>query len=115
MAIPQLGSDNLSAKTILCDVYNGIQSITPLELAPDVQSGAARITWALEKLAHVGISNTILGCPKNSLSPLYPNATQDGGPLNPPPAVVSNAGNNVYNKVYFTSAPTKPKCKHTSS
>lgn len=114
MAFPQVGSDNLNANTILCDIYNGIQSILPLALAPEVQNGAAQVTWALDKLASVGLSNTILGCAPDSLSPLYPNATSEGGPLNPPPSVVENAGDNVYNKVYFTEAPTKPQCDATA-
>lgn len=110
MAFPQLGSDNLNAKTVLCDIYMGLNSITPLDLAPDVQQGAAAITWAIDALASVGLSKTVLGCPNTSYSPLYPNATQEGGPLNPPPSVVRNSGNNVYNKIYFTDAPTKPQC-----
>lgn len=114
MAIPQIGSDNLNVKTILCDVYNGINSIMPLALAPETQSAAAKVTWALDKLASVGLSKTVLGCPADSLSPIYPNATSEGGPLNPPPAVVSNAADNVYNRVYFTEAPTKPQCQHSS-
>ena len=114
MSIPQIGSQNLNAPTVLCDAYNGINSITPLELAPSTQAGAAAITWALDTLGNVGLHNTILGCPTKGLSPLYPKSKKKGGPLNPPPSVVSNAGNNVYNKVYFTSAPTKPQCQHSS-
>ena len=114
MAIPQIGSENLSAQTILCDIYNGIQSITPLALGGSLEDGAATISWALGKLADVGISNTILGCPANSESPnLYPNPKQKGGPLNLPRSTYKWTGNNVYNKIYFTEAPTKPMCKHS--
>lgn len=110
MAVAQLGSDNLSAKTVLCDVYMGINSIIPLFIAPEAANGAAQLTWALDKLASVGLSKSILGCPNTAYSNLYPNATQEGGPLQPPPSVLKNTGNNVYNKVYFTDAPTKPQC-----
>lgn len=119
MGASQLGTKNLTPQTMLCDIYNGINSITPLALAGELEEVAAGITWALSKLAAVGISDTILGCPKSSISPnyIYPNQTlsQKGGPLNPPPSVLKNVGNNVYNKVYFTSAPTKPKCNHVSN
>lgn len=114
MAIAQLGSDNLSVKTILCDVFMGINSITPLALGGPARDTAGGLTWAVDKLASVGLSKTVLGCPNDSLSPIYPNATDKGGPLNPPPAVVANSGNNTYNKVYFTEAPTKPQCNHVA-
>lgn len=116
MAIPQLGSDNLNVKTILCDIYQGINSIAPLALAGEVETGAAGVSWALGKLAAVGLSDTVLGCPQNELSPntLYPNRTMEGGPLSAPKSVQKNIGNNVYNKVYFTDAPTKPQCKHVA-
>ena len=115
MAIPQLGTEQLSAQTILCDVYNGIQSIMPLAVAPETQNLAAGVTWALGKLAAVGLSNTVLGCPTSGLSPLYPNATMEGGPLNPPPEVERNTGNNVYGKSCFCEAPSEgtPMCGNT--
>ena len=116
MAFAQLGSDNLTPTTILCDIFNGINSVTPLMLGGTEKQAAAKITWALSKLADVGIEGTVLGCPSSSNSPdassfLYPNSTQEGGPLNPPPSVFANTGNNVYNKAYFTQgAPRKPQC-----
>lgn len=112
MAIAQLGTPNLNVSTILCDVYQGLNSVTPLELGGETTDIEAKITWALGKLALVGISDTILGCPKNVANNnyLYPNSTTAGGPLGPDPVVVSRAGNNVYNKVYFTKAPTTPQC-----
>ena len=118
MAIPQLGTDNLNATTILCDIYQGINSVTPLKLAGDTESAAAAASWALGKLGAVGLSDTVLGCPKSELSPnLYPNSTQAGGPLSPdslspPPSVVANAGNDVFNKTYFCTPPTTPQCSH---
>lgn len=115
MAIPQLDTTNLNIDTLLCDAYNGINSITPLALAGQEEAIAGGITWALGKLAAVGLSDTILGCPTSELSPnfLYPNSTEKGGPLNPPPSVVSNTGNDVYGKTYFCTAPTTPQCAHT--
>ena len=84
----------------------------PLALAGESELGEEAVTWALGKLADVGISDTILGCPKSAESSnfLFPNQTQKGGPLNPPPSVQKNTGNNVYNKIYFETAPTKPQC-----
>lgn len=114
MGIPQAGSKNLKVKTVLCDIYNGLNSVSPLALGGTQKQVAAKITWALAKLAAVGIEGTVLGCPADSESSnvLYPNQTTEGGPLNPPPKVYKNTGNNVYNKVYFTDAPTTPQCKH---
>lgn len=114
MAIAQLGSDNLSVKTILCDVFMGVNSITPLALGGPARDTTGAVTWAVDKLASVGLTRTALGCPADSISPLYPNATDAGGPLNPPSAVVDNSGNNVYNKVYFTEAPTEPRCNNAA-
>ncbi|KAJ0120420.1 hypothetical protein J7T55_015147 [Diaporthe amygdali] len=118
MPIAQLGTSNLTPQTILCDVVMGLNSITPLALAGQAQSVEAEVTWALAKLGAVGISSTILGCPASALSPdvaVYPNSTNKGGPLNPPASVAANTGNNVYGKTYFAgSAPTTPKCSHTS-
>ncbi|KAF2165505.1 hypothetical protein M409DRAFT_36912 [Zasmidium cellare ATCC 36951] len=112
MPIAQLGTPNLNVSTILCDIYQGLNSVTPLELGGETTDIEAQITWALGKLVAVGISDTILGCPKDVTNNniLYPNSTTAGGPLGPDPVVVSRAGNNVYNKVYFTAAPTTPQC-----
>lgn len=118
MGVAQLGTPNLSPQTILCDIVQGLNSITPLALAGQVESAEAEVSWALGKLTAVGIGSTILGCPTSALSPnsiLYPNSTNQGGPLGPPPSVAANTGNNVYGKTYFAgSAPTTPKCSHTS-
>ncbi|KXT04896.1 hypothetical protein AC578_3442 [Pseudocercospora eumusae] len=116
MPIAQLGTPNLNVSTILCDVFMGLNSITPLPLAGEAEAVDAGITWALAKLGAVGLSGTILGCPTSAISTnyLYPNSTTIGGPLGPPPAAVANAGNNVYNKTYFTTAPTTPQCNHVS-
>jgi hypothetical protein len=112
--VGQLGTPNLNVNTILCDVYQGFNSITPLALAGDVQDVEQAATWALSKLTPLIGAGTTLGCVANTLSPntnfLFPNASQTGGPGNEPPASDANTGNNVYNKVYFTSAPTKPAC-----
>lgn len=115
MAFPQLGTKNLDAKTILCDIYNGVNSVEPLEVAGQTESAAAGITWALGKLADAGLSDTVLGCPKNSLSAnfIFPNSSSKGGPLNPPPSVQANTGDDVYYKTYFCEAPTTPQCSHT--
>lgn len=113
MPFGQLGSDNLNAATILCVIQQGLESITPLALGGQEASIDAGISWALGKLAPLGINNTVLGCPSTSISPnfLTSNDTQEGGPINPPPSVYKNTGNNVYNKVYFTEAPASPpKC-----
>lgn len=117
MAFPQLGTSNLNATTILCVIYQGLNSVTPLELAGQTESAAASVSWALGKLAAVGLSDTVLGCPKSELSPntfLFPNKKQKGGPLNEPPSVFANTGNNVYYKTYFADTPTTPQCKHVS-
>lgn len=115
MAVGQLGTTNLNATTLLCDVYQGLNSILPLQLAGDAESASAALTWAVAKLDPY-FSGTVLGCPTNTLSAdyIYPNSTSEGGPLSPPPSVSSNAGNDVYNKTYFTTAPTAPSCSHAS-
>jgi len=112
--IGQLGTTNLNADTILCDVMQGFNSITPLALAGDAAFAEEGITWAAAKLAPF-LADTTLGCPTGTLSPdastffsAYFNKT--GGPLNEPPAEVANSGNNTYNKIYFTEAPTSPQC-----
>lgn len=69
MPFAQLGTDNLTPQTILCDVYDGINSVTPLALGGALEDGAATISWALNKLVDVGISKTALGCPVGNLSP----------------------------------------------
>ena len=118
MAFGQLGTSNLSPQTILCDVYMGLNSVTPLALAGDAASVAAGITWALTKLTPLfGPSGTVLGCPDSSLSPnfyWYANATSTGGALAPPKSSATNLGNNVYSKTYFKTTPTTPACAHSS-
>ncbi|KAK0306472.1 hypothetical protein LTR01_006330 [Friedmanniomyces endolithicus] len=117
MLFPQAQGGTLDAKTALCYIYQGLNSVTPLALAGEEQAAAAGITWALSKLLAVGLDGTTLGCPASTLSPntyLYPNATNKGGPLNEPASVAANIGSNVYYKTYFTSAPTTPKCSHSS-
>jgi len=118
--IGQLGTENLNVNTLLCDVVQGFNSITPLALAGDVADAEAGVTWALSKLDPF-LGSTILGCPTGTLSPDAPNSTffsqyfsKKGGPLNEPPVEVSNAGNNVYNKTYFATAPVTPQCNHVS-
>ncbi|KAF2705100.1 hypothetical protein K504DRAFT_107066 [Pleomassaria siparia CBS 279.74] len=108
--VPQLGTGNLTPRTVLCDIYMSIQSLTPLTLGRSVEDTARAISWALGVLAPF-ISGTALGCPAGVLSPnfLFPNASQTGGPQNLPP-VRGRTGNNVYNRVYFTRAPTRPAC-----
>ncbi|KAK5123717.1 hypothetical protein LTR85_002353 [Meristemomyces frigidus] len=117
MPIAQLGTQNLNVNTILCDAVEGINSVTPLALAGQAEEVEAGIAWALGALGAVGLNNTVLGCPTSALSAnyLYGNSTQKGGPLNPPPSVQANTGNDVFNKVYFTTAPTTPQCSHTAS
>jgi hypothetical protein len=108
--VPQLGTGNLTPQTLLCDVYQGINSITPLTLGRSVEDTAMAISWALSKLDPL-FKGTALGCPDSVLSPnlLYPNASQTGGPQKLPPSD-RKTGNNVYNNVYFPTAPTKPQC-----
>lgn len=113
MGVPQLGTPNLNANTVLCDVYQGINSITPLILAQPGQDLAAATGWALSKLAPF-IAPSVLGCPLDVLSPnpLFPNASRAGGPSTTPPGVFRNTGNNVYNRVYFSQAPPRqPNCQ----
>lgn len=109
--VAQVGTGNLTPKTILCDVYQGINSITPLTLGRTVEETAKAISWALSVLDPL-LKGTALGCPNNVVSPnfLYPQSK--GGPATPPPVKADgNTGNNVYNKVYFTTAPINPTCK----
>ncbi|KAF2105644.1 hypothetical protein BDV96DRAFT_655416 [Lophiotrema nucula] len=116
--VAQFGSSNFNAQTILCDIYQGLNSITPLSVAGETEDVAMGLTCALSKLAPF-ISSTVLGCSASALSPniggyLFPNTTKTGGPLAPPASQNQNLGNSVYNKVYFTSAPTTPQCNHVS-
>ncbi|QIX00817.1 hypothetical protein AMS68_006334 [Peltaster fructicola] len=115
-AFAQIGGPNFNVSTALCDVVQGIGSITPLLVEGTAEEIEAATTWAINKLTSVNLTAPFLGCPTNSLSNgfLYPNASNIGGPLSPPPSVVKNSGNNVYNKTYFTSAPVKPQCNHVS-
>ncbi|RMZ00492.1 hypothetical protein D0860_07969 [Hortaea werneckii] len=115
MPIAQLGTDNFNVQTVLCDVYSGINSIVPLALADDYESVSAEVTWALGKLADVGITADLLGCPDNSQTDyLHANATQPGGPQNPPPVDEQTwQSDNVYGKTYFCEKPTAPVCAHT--
>lgn len=109
---------NLNASTILCDIYQGINSITPLELAPGLEDVGAGISWALSKLTPLFGPGSVLGCSTAVLSPnpglqVYPSPSRVGGPLATPSAQFQWEGDNVYNKVYFTDAPTKPQCTHS--
>lgn len=115
MPIAQLGTDNFNVQTVLCDVYSGINSIVPLALADDYESLTGEVTWALGKLADVGITADLLGCPDNSQSDyVYPNSEQPGGPENPPPVDEEFwQGDNVYGKTYFCQKPDEPVCRHT--
>lgn len=110
--VPQLGTGNLDADTLLCDVYQTVGSVSPLALAgPAEEDAAAAVTWALSRLAPFIAPGGVLGCPAGALSPnaaLYPNASSEGGPGNYPPGVFKNTGNNVYGKTYFTTAPSNP-------
>jgi hypothetical protein len=118
----QLLTPNFNVTNILCDVFQGVRSITPLVVAGDEKAAGQAADWALSKLSPV-LGVGALGCSLDTLSPdlndgdslLYPSASKTGGPVNSPSAQASNAGNNVYNKVYFTAAPTKPLCNHVSS
>ncbi|KAI4723864.1 hypothetical protein E4T49_08412 [Aureobasidium sp. EXF-10728] len=115
----QLLTPNFNVTNVLCDVFQGIRSITPLILAGTEKDAGEAVDWALGKLSPV-LGVGALGCSLDTLSPdetdiLFPSASQTGGPINSPSAQASNAGNNVYSKVYFTAAPTKPACSHVSN
>ncbi|WYZ35430.1 hypothetical protein EsH8_X_000077 [Colletotrichum jinshuiense] len=112
--VAQVGTPNLNATTLLCDVYQGVNSVVPLFVAGTTEEVAAASAWVISKLDPY-FSSTVLGCPTSALSPnapslIFPNANNKGGPLNPPSNVAKNIGNNVYSKTYFTVAPTKPVC-----
>jgi hypothetical protein len=115
MPVGQLGAPNLTATTLLCNVYQGLNSVTPLALAGTSEEIQAGITWALSKLDPF-FSNTVLGCPTMTISEnfLFPNANSPGGPLSPPPSVEANTGDNVYGKTYFAEEPTTPNCSPAS-
>ena len=109
----QLGTGNLTPQTLLCDVYQGLNSITPLALGGTEERTAKAVTWALKVLGPV-LRGTALGCPDNVISPnfLFPQSQTRGGPTNPPPVKADgNTGDNVYNKVYFKNAPINPTCR----
>jgi hypothetical protein len=110
--VAQLGTDNFNARTVLCDIYQGLNSITPIILAGGEENAAKGISWALSVLDPL-FSLTALGCPDSTLSPnfLFPQSTRVGGPINPPKIPSdSNTGDNVYNKIYFTQPPKTPQC-----
>lgn len=112
--VAQLGTDNLNVQTLLCNVYQGINSITPLVAGKTLEDSSKAITWALSVLDPI-LSKTALGCPDSVISPnmLYPEANREGGPANPPRVPSDQwTGNNVYNKVYFKNAPTGQSCSH---
>lgn len=113
MPIGQLGTDNFDARAVLCDIYQGIDSIVPQLLIGTEDELTSAVSWAVNKLDPFIGANSLLGCSRGSVSPnfaLYPNASEVGGPANPPPSVASNVQNNVYYKTYFTAAPTAPAC-----
>jgi hypothetical protein len=109
MPIAQLGTPNLNATTFLCNVYQGLNSITPLGFAGTSEEVQAKATWALAKLDPY-FKDTVLGCPTSTISQNFLFPPQNGGPLAPPPAVRANTGDNVYNKIYFKNAPKQPVC-----
>ena len=102
----------------VADMTKGVNSITPLALGGTEESLGTGLASLIGKLVDVGLDGTTLGCPANALSPnsdFFPNQTAPGGPLNlPPTANDAWSGDNVYNKVYFKTAPTTPQCSHRS-
>ncbi|KAF2024306.1 hypothetical protein EK21DRAFT_79006 [Setomelanomma holmii] len=111
-AVAQVGTPNLSVQTFLCNIYQGINSITPLVLGGTEEETAKAVTWALSVLDPI-LSKTALGCPDSVISPneLFPNSQQEGGPVVPPRVPSdANTGDNVYNQIYFTNAPKTPQC-----
>ncbi|KAF1358545.1 hypothetical protein EJ07DRAFT_179762 [Lizonia empirigonia] len=109
----QVGTANISPQTILCDVYQGLNSITPLAIGGTEETVAKGVSWALSVLDPV-LGGTALGCPDNDLSPnfLYPQSQTQGGPTTPPPVKADgNTGDDFYNKVYFKTSPVNPTCK----
>jgi hypothetical protein len=115
--VGQLGTANLSPTTILCDLYQGLNSITPLVLGGTEENVSKGISWALSVLDPF-FSKTALGCPDSTISPnfLFPNSQQVGGPVNPPVVPSdANTGDNVYNKIYFRNPPKQPQCNPSSN
>jgi len=113
-ATSTVGTPNFSPQTLLCEVYQGINSITPLALGGTSEQVAKGVTWAANVLGNVLGPGTALGCPDNAISPnfLFPQRAEAGGPTTPPPVRADgNTGDNVYNKVYFKSPPTNPTCR----
>jgi hypothetical protein len=113
-AVAQIGTPNLSVKTVLCDVYQGINSITPILVAGGLETTSKAATWAAGVLEPI-LGKSALGCPNSVLSPnyLYPEATREGGPQTPPRVASDKwTGDNVYNKVYFKTAPESQQCSH---
>lgn len=107
----QVGTGNLNVQTLLCDIYQGINFITPLVLGGTLEQTSKTVTWALSVLDPI-FSKTALGYPDSVVSPdlLYLNSSQQGGPENPPPASDSKTGDNVYDRVYYSSASQEPAC-----
>lgn len=114
MGVAQVGTPNLNATTVVCNLYQGLNSVTPLGLAGTLEEVEAGVTWALAKLDPY-FKDTVLGCPTNTISQNYLYPPQNGGPLAPPPAVRANTGDNVYNKIYFKTAPQQPNCNAASN
>ena len=114
-AVAQVGTQNLNATNVLCDIYQGINSITPLALASDLEATASAASWAIGLLDQ-HLDMTALGCSATSLSKnyLYPNATNPGGPAepSPPASYVANSGNNTYHQIYFPPR-RPPRCAST--
>jgi hypothetical protein len=114
MPIAQVGTPNLDVTTILCNIYQGLNSVTPLGLAGTSEEVQAKITWAIAKLDPF-FKDTILGCPTSTISQNFLFPPKNGGPLAPPPAVRANSGDNVYGKIYFKTAPQQPICNAASN
>lgn len=113
-AASTVGTPNFSPQTLLCELYQGINSITPLALGGTSEQVAKGVTWAANVLGNVLGPGTTLGCPDNTISPnfLFPQRSEAGGPTTPPPVRADgNTGDNVYNKVYFKTPPTNPTCR----
>jgi hypothetical protein len=104
----------LTTQVILCNIYQGINSALPLFATGALGDTSKLLTFVTGKLLPILGADTIIGCPDGAVSPtnstLFPNADQVGGPQNLPSASSAKTGNNVYNKVYFESAPVKPTC-----
>ncbi|KAF2768670.1 hypothetical protein EJ03DRAFT_375180 [Teratosphaeria nubilosa] len=112
MLFGQIGTPNVNVSPLLCNIYQGLNSITPLAIAGESEVAQAAVTDLIARVAGVLPAGSIDGCPTDTISSnyLYPNSTTAGGPLGPSLNIERNAGNNVYNQVYFTEAPEKPDC-----